>query len=100
MTKYTTSQLRELYPVADVYTPLGGIDIQRTSSRITALVAVEDERGGRDIRFYSWQRRGKDDHGEWKVDLARLSTQHWNFGQISRQAKGLAKKYDVKSYGV
>ncbi|MBI2085323.1 MAG: hypothetical protein HYT71_02315 [Candidatus Aenigmarchaeota archaeon] len=108
MPKLTTEQLRELYPVAQVYTPLGGYDIQRTSRRITALVVVEDERGGRDLRFYSWlkKRTGQqdgDDESEsgkagyrWKVDLARNSVVHWNLRELAIQGNRLAKKYNVK----
>ncbi len=102
-------RLRELYPVAEVYTPLGGFDIKRTPTRIIALVAVEEKRGGRDLRFYSWIRRPNKDYGGshdgdkfnvpeyvWKVDYARMSTAGWNFREISAQARKLATKYNVK----
>ncbi|MFH0889555.1 MAG: hypothetical protein V1836_00220 [Candidatus Aenigmatarchaeota archaeon] len=103
MSGRTTEQLRELYPVADVYTPLDGFDIQRTPRRITALVVVQGETGGKDIRFYSWQKRnerGSDSDGGWKVDLARLSTLNWNFSQLTYHAKKLARKYDIGMQGL
>ena len=111
MPKTTEEQLRELYPVADVYTPLEGVDIQRTKRRITALVVVEDERGGKDLRFYSWVgRRAKPVRGrppkegrknpyEWRVDLARLSTLDWNFSSVAVEAGRLAKKYSINLPG-
>ena len=104
----TEEQLRELYPVAEVFTPLDGFDIKRTPRRIIALVAVEEEKGGRDLRLYSWVKRpnknytGPQDSGNtapeyvWKVDYARMSTTDWNFREIATQAKKLAAKYNVK----
>ena len=108
MSRVTEEQLRELYPVAGVYTPLGGFDIKRTPKRIIALVAVEEKRGGRDLRLYNWVRRpNKDYKGSqnddnnvpeyvWKVDCARMSTAGWNFRKIAAQAKTLAIRYNIK----
>ncbi|MBI4168005.1 MAG: hypothetical protein HY515_03550 [Candidatus Aenigmarchaeota archaeon] len=105
MPERTEEQLRELYPVSATYTPLDGFDIHRTKRRITALVVVEDQKGGRDLRLYSWQLRksnGNDADGQnsdvyrWKVDLARQSVMHWNVRDVATQARKLARKYDIK----
>ncbi|MBI3413522.1 MAG: hypothetical protein HY051_05610 [Candidatus Aenigmarchaeota archaeon] len=105
MPERTEEQLRELYPVAAIYTPLDGFDIHRTKRRITALVAVEDQKGGRDLRLYTWQWRksklneaGQANEPEyrWKVDLARQSVTGWDFRELATQARKLAAKYDIK----
>jgi len=56
-----------------------------------AIVAVESERGTRDIRFYRWQLRKDAQSGQeaWKVDLARFSVGQFDFKYIAAKVERL-----------
>ncbi|MBI4276741.1 hypothetical protein HY629_02790 [Candidatus Uhrbacteria bacterium] len=89
MTERSEEELRALYHVADILTPLDGYDISRSNRRVTALVVVQDPQGMRELKLYSWINKG----GEWKVDLARLDTERWDFPQLAFRAQELREKY-------
>ena len=58
------TDLREKYPVSEIYEILDGFDIHRTSAQIFAIVKIFDKIKNRtDIRFYRWFNK----HGEWKI---------------------------------
>ena len=62
--KMMQTDLREKYPVSEIYEILDGFDIHRTSAQIFAIVKIFDKIKNRtDIRFYRWFNK----HGEWKI---------------------------------
>ena len=62
--KMMQTDLREKYPVSEIYEILDGFDIHRTSAQIFAIVKIFDKIKNRtDIRFYRWFNR----RGEWKI---------------------------------
>jgi hypothetical protein len=79
------------YPVSDKFKVLEGYDIYRSSKLIVALVVV-DGNFGRDLRLYRWQMR----NDTWKVDLCRMSVADWKWDEISRKARDLTQRYEIK----
>jgi hypothetical protein len=65
-----------------------------------AIVAVESERGTRDIRFYRWQLRKDARSGEeaWKVDLARFSVGRFDFKDIAAKVERLNQQLRDAKY--
>ena len=62
--KMMQTDLREKYPVSEIYEILDGFDIHRTSAQIFAIVKIFDKIKNRtDIRFYRWFNK----YGEWKI---------------------------------
>ena len=88
---------RRDYPIreGDFLKQLGGFDIYRSPSLIMAVVAVETEKGKRDIRFYRWQLRRSAQSGEelWKVDLARFSVGRFDFKDIAAKVERLKQQF-------
>lgn len=92
-----SEQPRSAYPIREggFLKQLGGFDIYRSPSLIMAVVAVETERGTRDIRFYRWQLRKNAQSGEeaWKVDLARFSVSRFDFKDIAAKVERLKQRF-------
>ena len=90
-------QFRTDYPIREggFLKQLGGFDIYRSQTLIMAVVAVESERGARDIRFYRWQLRrdAKSEQDSWKVDLARFSVNRFDFKDIAARVEQLKRQF-------
>ena len=88
-----SQEFRRDYPIrgGEFHKQLGGFDIYRSPNLIMAIVAVELERGTRDIRFYRWQLRKDAQSGQetWKVDLARFSVGRFDFKDIAAKVERL-----------
>jgi len=88
---------RKDYPIREggFLKQLGGFDIYRSPNLIMAVVAVETERGMRDVRFYRWQLRKSAQSGEelWKVDLARFSVGRFDFKDIGAKVERLKQQF-------
>ena len=82
------------YPLSDFWVFHDGFDIERTNSKIVALVVVSRAGGeAKDLRFYAWRKKGE----EWKVELARNSTKKWNWEEICKRAMELKQKHGLTS---
>ena len=84
----------KMYPLGDFWNYHDGYDIVRSNTTIIAIVVVS--RAGstaKELRFYSWVKRGED----WKVELARLGTKKWNWEKIASAAMELKQKYGITS---
>jgi len=92
-----SEELRKDYPIREggFLKQLGGFDIYRSPNLIMAVVAVETERGARDIRFYRWQLRKDAQSGKeaWKVDLARFSVRRFDFKDIASKVERLKQQF-------
>jgi hypothetical protein len=92
-----SEEFRRDYPIREsgFLKQLGGFDIYRSSNLIMAIVAVEAERGTRDIRFYRWQLRKDARSGQeaWKVDLARFSVGRFDFKDIAEKVQRLNQQF-------
>jgi hypothetical protein len=92
-----SEEFRRDYPIREggFLKQLGGFDIYRSSNLIMAIVAVEAERGTRDIRFYRWQLRRDARSGQeaWKVDLARFSVGRFDFKDIAAKVERLNRQF-------
>lgn len=88
---------RRDYPIREggFLKQLGGFDLYRSPNLIMAVVAVETERGTRDIRFYRWQLRKSTQSGEeaWKVDLARFSLSRFDFKDVAAKVERLKEQF-------
>lgn len=92
-----SEELRKDYPIREggFLKQLGGFDLYRSPNLIMAIVAVENQNGTRDIRFYRWQRRKDKQSGQeaWKVDLARFSVARFDFKEIAAKVERLKQLF-------
>ena len=92
-----SEEFRKDYPIREggFLKQLGGFDIYRSPNLIMAIVAVEAERGTRDIRFYRWRLRKDAQSGQeaWKVDLARFSVGRFDFKDIAAKVERLNHRF-------
>ncbi|MDH2901316.1 MAG: hypothetical protein PXY39_10115 [archaeon] len=82
------------YLVSEQFKVLEGYDICRSNRLIVALVVV-DGNFGQDLRMYRWQLR----NDAWKVNLSRKSVADWKWEEISKKARDLIQKYEIKLKG-
>jgi hypothetical protein len=97
-----SEEFRRDYPIQkDAFLKqLGGFDIYRSPNLIMAIVAVESERGTRDIRFYRWQLRRDAQSGQeaWNVDLACFSVGQFDFNDIAAKVERLNQQLRDTKY--
>ena len=97
-----SEEFRRDYPIREggFLKQLGGFDIYRSPNLIMAIVAVESDRGTRDIRFYRWQLRKDAQSGQetWKVDLARFSVGRFDFKDIAAKVERLNQQLRDAKY--
>ena len=80
------------YPLSDFWVFHDGFDIERTNSKIVALVVASRGEGAKkELRLYCWKRKGV----EWKVDLATQDTKKWNWEKIAIKANVLKQEYNI-----